>query len=156
MAAIPRGISKLISLQGAPVRPLPCFHHPDSTPLPTACKGETVHHRISSLAAARLVPTASLSHSRLWEQAPPVRHPRNIAAISLRGFHYSRGKPRDQKHHKTGTETPSGPPCPCPASSHCPSSLGFSAPFTQGQENKSEPASPRDTTRVVWCPAASQ
>lgn len=38
MAAIPRGISKPISLQGAPVRMLPCFHHPDSTPLPTACK----------------------------------------------------------------------------------------------------------------------
>jgi len=127
------------------VLPLPCFHHTDSMPLPTACKGETVHHYTSSLAAALPVPAVSLSHSHLWQQAPPVKHLQNIAATSLRGFGYSQDKPRDEKQHKTSIEKPPGSACPCPASSHRPSLLGCSGAFTQGQENKHEPASLRNT-----------
>lgn len=93
MAAVSTGISKLISLQGSLVQPLSCFHASDSTPLAPACKGETTHHGISSLAAARPVPTAS--------------HPHGIAAISL-------GEPRDQKQHKTSAERRSTRlPLPC-------------------------------------------
>lgn len=148
MAAISTGISKLISLQGSLVQPLSRFHISGSTPLATTCKGEATHHCISSLAAARPVPTASLSRSHLWEQAPPVKHPHDIAAIGSRGFDYSQGKPRDQTQHKISAGKPSAPACPCPASSRCPSLVRFSASFTAGQENKSGPALPRDATRA--------